>query len=71
MIHNQFSLSEHDGYLRIVTTVGGPWGDESESQVRVLSTDGDVLDRGRQRSVISAGASRSSRCASSATSAMW
>ncbi|MYA15234.1 MAG: hypothetical protein F4Z26_10985 [Acidimicrobiaceae bacterium] len=43
VIHNQFSLSEHDGYLRIVTTVGGPWGDESESQVRVLSTDGDVL----------------------------
>ena len=43
VIHNQFSLSEHDGYLRIVTTVGGPWGDESESQVRVLSTDGDVM----------------------------
>ncbi len=43
VIHNQFSLSEHDGYLRIVTTVGGPWGDESESQVRVLSTGGDVL----------------------------
>ena len=43
VIHNQFSLSEHNGYLRIVTTVGGPWGDESESHVRVLSTDGDVL----------------------------
>ena len=43
VIHNQFSLSEHDGHLRIVTTVGGPWGDESESQVRVLSTGGDVL----------------------------
>ena len=43
VIHNQFSLSEHNGYLRIVTTVGGPWGDESESQVRVLSTGGDVL----------------------------
>ena len=42
-IHNQFSLSEHDGYLRIVTTVGDPWGEDSESQVRVLSTDGDVL----------------------------
>ena len=40
---NQFSLSEHNGYLRIVTTVGDPWGEESESQVRVLSTDGDVL----------------------------
>ena len=43
VIRNQFSLSEHNGYLRVVTTVGGPWGDESESQVRVLSTDGDVL----------------------------
>ncbi|MCY4424186.1 MAG: beta-propeller domain-containing protein [Acidimicrobiaceae bacterium] len=43
VIHNQFSLSEHDGHLRVVTTVGGPWGDESESWVRVLSTAGDVL----------------------------
>ncbi len=43
VIRNQFSLSEHNGYLRIVTTVGDPWGEESESQVRVLSTDGDVL----------------------------
>ena len=43
VIHNQFSLSEHDGHLRVVTTVGGPSGDESESHVRVLSTDGDVL----------------------------
>ena len=43
VIHNQFSLSEHNGYLRVVTTVGGPWGDDSDSQVRVLSTDGDVL----------------------------
>ena len=43
VIHNQFSLSEHNGHLRVVTTVGGPWGDESESHVRVLSTDGDDL----------------------------
>ena len=43
VIRNQFSLSEHAGYLRIVTTVGDPWGEDSESQVRVLSTDGDVL----------------------------
>ncbi len=43
VIRNQFSLSEHGGYLRIVTTVGDPWGEETESQVRVLSTDGDVL----------------------------
>ena len=41
-IHNQFSLSEHAGHLRVVTTVG-PWGDESESWVRVLSTNGDQL----------------------------
>ena len=41
--HNQFALSEHAGHLRLVTTVGGPWGDESESQVRVLSTAGDVM----------------------------
>ena len=71
VIHNQFSLSEHNGYLRVVTTVGGPWGDDSESQVRVLSTDGDVLVGGRPASATSAGASRSSRCASSATSATW
>ena len=43
VIHNQFSLSEHNGHLRVVTTIGDPWGDESESHVRVLSTDGDVL----------------------------
>ena len=43
VIHNQFSLSEHAGHLRVVTTVGDPWGEESESHVRVLSTDGDVL----------------------------
>ncbi len=43
VIHNQFSLSEYNGHLRIVTTVGGPWGDESDSQVRVLSTDGAVM----------------------------
>ena len=43
VIRNQFSLSEHNGYLRIVTTVGDPWSEDAESQVRVLSTDGDVL----------------------------
>ena len=41
--HNQFSLSEHDGHLRIVTTVGDPWGEDSESQVRVLRQDGDQM----------------------------
>ncbi|MYB27778.1 MAG: hypothetical protein F4X38_01430 [Acidimicrobiaceae bacterium] len=43
LIRNQFSLSEHNGYLRVVTTVVDLQGDDSESQVRVLSTDGDVL----------------------------
>ena len=42
-IHNQFSLSEHEGYLRVVTTVRDPWGDESESHVRVLEQQGDEL----------------------------
>ena len=43
LIRDQFSLSEHDGYLRVVTTVADPWGEDSESQMRVLSTIGDVL----------------------------
>ena len=43
VIHNQFSLSEHAGHLRVVTTVGGPWGEDSDSQVRVLSTAGNEL----------------------------
>ena len=42
---NQYSLSEHDGYLRIATTEGTPWGGgaDSESAVRVLQLDGDQL----------------------------
>ena len=44
VIRNQFSLSEHAGHLRVVTTVGGPWGsDRSESWVRVLDTGGQQL----------------------------
>ena len=43
VIHNQFSLSEHAGHLRVVTTVGGPWGEDSDSQVRVLSIAGNEL----------------------------
>ena len=51
-IHNQFSLSEHEGHLRVVTTTGDTWGwarrdnaesGVSESQVRVLRQDGDRL----------------------------
>ena len=44
-IHNQFSLSEHDGHLRVVTTTGDFWwqDEESSSQVRVLRETGDRL----------------------------
>ncbi len=42
---NQYSLSEYDGYLRIATTDGTPWGGtgDSESAVHVLHLDGDQL----------------------------
>ena len=42
-VHNQFSLSEHDGRLRLVTTVADSWDDESESHVRVLEQRDDRL----------------------------
>ena len=47
-IRNLFSLSEHDGHLRVVTTTGDLWrgqDDEvpSSSQVRVLRQTGDRL----------------------------
>lgn len=41
-VRDQFSLSEHDGHLRVVTTTGG-WGDSSQSQVRVLLQRDDRL----------------------------
>ena len=42
---NQFSMDEHDGYLRIITTEGSPWNDRdlSETGLTVLAEDGDVL----------------------------
>ncbi|MCO8128138.1 beta-propeller domain-containing protein [Acidimicrobiia bacterium EGI L10123] len=42
---NQYSLSEHDGYLRAATTEGAPWGggQDSQSGVRVLQLDGGAL----------------------------
>ena len=42
---NQFSMDEHDGYLRIITTDGSPWSDlnRSETKLTVLAEDGDVL----------------------------
>lgn len=42
-VRDQFSLSEHDGHLRVVTTVGSPWDASSVSWVRVLRQDGDSL----------------------------
>ena len=43
-IRNQFSLSEYDGHLRVVTTTGDPWDDSAESQVRVLREAGGELN---------------------------
>jgi hypothetical protein len=46
---NQYSLSEHEGYLRVATTDGSPWGGAreaaSESFVTVLAEEGDVLSQ--------------------------
>jgi hypothetical protein len=47
---NQFSLDEHDGYLRVVTTTGSPWSesDVSESQLVVLDeVGGELTEVGR------------------------
>jgi|GEM_PF-214358 len=43
---NQFSMSEHNGYLRVATTEGSPWrADEtSESFVHVLQPQGNTLN---------------------------
>ena len=42
---NQFSMDEHDGYLRIVTTTGSPWSEQnrSESQLIVMEEQGNSL----------------------------
>ena len=44
---NQYSLSEHEGHLRIATTTAPPWGPsevpDSESLVTVLAVDGGGL----------------------------
>ncbi len=44
---NQYSLSEHDGYLRVATTAGSPWGGGggagSESMITVLGREGGAL----------------------------
>ena len=38
-----YSLSEHDGHLRVVTITGDLWWQQSLSQVRVLRQDGNRL----------------------------
>ena len=46
-IHNQFALSEHAGHLRLATTTGDRWSNESESWVRVLAeSDGLLVEVG-------------------------
>ncbi len=44
---NQFSMDEHEGYLRIITTTGSPWDERnlSESQLVVLEEQGNFLKR--------------------------
>ncbi|MDY7106205.1 MAG: beta-propeller domain-containing protein [Actinomycetota bacterium] len=43
---NQFSMSEHEGVLRVATTEGFAWSSDetSESYVRVLQRDGERLE---------------------------
>lgn len=42
---NQFSMSEHEGHLRVATTEGAPWSatEDSASRVAVLEPQGDAL----------------------------
>lgn len=44
---NQFAMDEHDGYLRVATTDGPPWGfqEDSESFVTVLQVRDDRLEQ--------------------------
>ena len=43
---NQFSLSEHEGHLRVATTSGGPWrfDEDAQSMVTVLARNDATLD---------------------------
>ena len=43
---NQFSMSEHDGHLRVASTTGGPWrfDEDAESMVSVLARRGGALE---------------------------
>ena len=44
---NQFSMDEHDGYLRIITTTGSPWDDRnvSQTQLVVFEEESDLLKK--------------------------
>lgn len=44
MLLNQFSMSLHGGDLRVATTAGDQWADDSESGVTVLRPTGDRLE---------------------------
>ena len=48
MLLSQWAMSEHDGHLRVASTVGDTWGwssDPSESVVTVLALRGDELSQ--------------------------
>ena len=44
---NQFSMDEHEGFLRIITTTGSPWDEQnlSESQLVVMKEKDNLLER--------------------------
>ena len=44
---NQFSMDEHEGFLRIITTTGSPWDEQnlSESQLVVMKEQDNLLER--------------------------
>jgi hypothetical protein len=45
-LRNQFSMSEHQGFLRIFTTTGSPWGQtDSETQLVVLGEADERLEQ--------------------------
>lgn len=47
LIRDRYSFSEHDGHLRVVTTVGNNWDETSESFVRILrEQDGELVEVG-------------------------
>lgn len=45
VIHDQWALSEHRGYLRVVVTTGQPWDRSSQTHVVVVDTQGGELVR--------------------------